>query len=230
MPPSNIASSKLRDLSRVAPASRVPTPAEPRRARPRRRLSRQHLRQAVELWNWFAGSTTTVGTSTIARSATAPPSSERSSRPRIWFETDRTRPVSFEIWEDTELRSNGVSFITESGVLFRLLPALDLAILPTASYTRGEPRFASSELRRASTSSAGCSPPAWEHLARDVHLHPATHAANVRAALVGIRPLQRFFFDTHRHRRAATGRPSRRADTVCAALPKIPTSSTASSI
>jgi len=60
----------------------------------------------------------------------------------IWFETDRTKPVSFEIWEDTELRSNGMSMITESGVLFRLLPALDLAILPTASYTQGEPRFA----------------------------------------------------------------------------------------
>jgi hypothetical protein len=59
----------------------------------------------------------------------------------LWFETDRTKPVSLELWNFVQSRANGWSYTMEGGALFRVLPALDLSILPTASYTKGEPRF-----------------------------------------------------------------------------------------
>jgi hypothetical protein len=60
----------------------------------------------------------------------------------LWFETNRTKPVSFEWWNFAQRFSNAWAYTTEAGVLFRVLPALDLAVLPTGSYTIGEPRFA----------------------------------------------------------------------------------------
>jgi hypothetical protein len=60
----------------------------------------------------------------------------------LWFETDRTKPVSFEWWNFGQRFSNAWAYTSEAGMLFRVLPALDLAILPTGSYTVGEPRFA----------------------------------------------------------------------------------------
>jgi hypothetical protein len=60
----------------------------------------------------------------------------------LWMESDRTKVVSFEMGQNTELVENGWNAGIDAGVLFRVLPAFDLTILPTASYTVGEPRFA----------------------------------------------------------------------------------------
>ena len=59
----------------------------------------------------------------------------------VWLTTDPTRPVSFELGSQAQLRSNGWGASGDLGMLIRALPALDLEILPTASYTTGEPRF-----------------------------------------------------------------------------------------
>jgi hypothetical protein len=61
----------------------------------------------------------------------------------LWFETDRTKKVSAELWTATDFlaNGNGFAFYAEGGVIWRIVPPFDLAILPTTSYTTGEPRF-----------------------------------------------------------------------------------------
>ena len=59
----------------------------------------------------------------------------------VWLESDRTKPVSFELWAYPYLMSDGQGFSFDGGALFRVLPRLDLEILPTTSFTTGERRF-----------------------------------------------------------------------------------------
>jgi hypothetical protein len=55
--------------------------------------------------------------------------------------TNPAKPVSATLATQTQLLSDGFMFNGEAGVLFRALPQLDLEVLPTAVYTRGEPRY-----------------------------------------------------------------------------------------
>jgi hypothetical protein len=61
----------------------------------------------------------------------------------LWFETNRTKKVSFDFWTVSDILANGRGFSVhaEGGVIFRVVPPFDLAILPTTNYTTGEPRF-----------------------------------------------------------------------------------------
>ncbi|HMI85150.1 MAG TPA: DUF5916 domain-containing protein [Polyangiaceae bacterium] len=61
----------------------------------------------------------------------------------LWLETDRTKKVSADLWTATDFLGNGkgFAFYAEGGVMWRVVPPFDLAILPTANYTTGEPRF-----------------------------------------------------------------------------------------
>lgn len=57
------------------------------------------------------------------------------------MKSDPTRVVSFVFETQTQLLFNGLSFYGIGGVLFRVLPQLDLELLPTARYATGEPRY-----------------------------------------------------------------------------------------
>ncbi|HMJ50806.1 MAG TPA: DUF5916 domain-containing protein [Polyangiaceae bacterium] len=61
----------------------------------------------------------------------------------LWFETDRTKKVSADLWTATDIlaNGNGLAFWVEGGVMWRIVPPFDLAILPTTNYTTGESRF-----------------------------------------------------------------------------------------
>ena len=61
----------------------------------------------------------------------------------LWFETDRTKKVSADLWTATDFlaNGNGFAFYAEGGVMWRVIPPFDLAILPTTNYTTGEYRF-----------------------------------------------------------------------------------------
>ncbi|MET0595233.1 MAG: DUF5916 domain-containing protein, partial [Polyangiaceae bacterium] len=61
----------------------------------------------------------------------------------LWFETDRTKRVSFDLWTVSDIlgNGNGLTFHAEGGVMWRIVPPFDLAVLPTADYASGEPRF-----------------------------------------------------------------------------------------
>jgi hypothetical protein len=61
----------------------------------------------------------------------------------LWFETDRTKRVSADLWTATDFlaNGNGFAFYAEGGVMWRIVPPFDLAILPTTNYTTGESRF-----------------------------------------------------------------------------------------
>jgi len=61
----------------------------------------------------------------------------------LWFETNRTKKVSFDFWTVSDVLANGrgFSFYAEGGVMWRVFPPFDLSILPTTNYTTGEPRF-----------------------------------------------------------------------------------------
>lgn len=55
--------------------------------------------------------------------------------------SDPTKKVSFELITQTQWISNGFFFDGAGGLLFRVLPQLDVEVLPTATFTTGEPRF-----------------------------------------------------------------------------------------
>jgi hypothetical protein len=59
----------------------------------------------------------------------------------MWLETDRAQPVGFEIGATTQLLARGLIFNTDITFLLRPVPALELGLSPSASYTYGEPRF-----------------------------------------------------------------------------------------
>lgn len=59
----------------------------------------------------------------------------------IALTSDRRRRVYGELFTQTQLLSNGFNFTMEGDVTFRLLPQLDLQLLPQAVYTFGEPRY-----------------------------------------------------------------------------------------
>jgi hypothetical protein len=57
--------------------------------------------------------------------------------------TDPTQRVSFKMFSQTQLVSNrGFIENADAGLLFRVLPQLDLELLPTLVWTTGEPRYA----------------------------------------------------------------------------------------
>jgi hypothetical protein len=61
----------------------------------------------------------------------------------LYLETDRTKKVSADLWTATDFlfNGNGFAFLLEGGVMWRVVPPFDIAVLPTANYTTGEPRF-----------------------------------------------------------------------------------------
>jgi hypothetical protein len=59
----------------------------------------------------------------------------------VELDTNPAKPVSASVDSYAQLTSNGVIYNSRAGVLFRLLPALDLEVLPTFTYTKGEPRY-----------------------------------------------------------------------------------------
>jgi len=56
--------------------------------------------------------------------------------------SDARRRVYFELFMQTQALFNGFNFSAEGKLTVRALPQLDFDLLPTASYTFGEPRFA----------------------------------------------------------------------------------------
>ena len=55
--------------------------------------------------------------------------------------SDRRRPVYGDLFVQTQAIFNGWNFAMEGDITFRLLPQLDLQLLPQAVYTFGEPRY-----------------------------------------------------------------------------------------
>jgi hypothetical protein len=55
--------------------------------------------------------------------------------------SNRTKPVSFTSFTQTQLLFSGFNFSLEGGLLARALPQLDIELLPTIRYTFGEPRY-----------------------------------------------------------------------------------------
>lgn len=61
-----------------------------------------------------------------------------------WVQTDARKRLSGELWTRVALLDNGFSVEGDGRVSLKILPQLDVDLLPTWLYTRGEPRFVGS--------------------------------------------------------------------------------------
>jgi hypothetical protein len=55
--------------------------------------------------------------------------------------SNRTKPISFNSFMQTQLLFSGFNYYLEGGFLARVLPQLDIELSPTIRYTFGEPRY-----------------------------------------------------------------------------------------
>lgn len=57
-----------------------------------------------------------------------------------WVTTDPRRRISADLGSTTQVLENGINVQPEANVRFRVLPQLDLEVMPQGQYTNGEPR------------------------------------------------------------------------------------------
>jgi hypothetical protein len=66
---------------------------------------------------------------------------DQSFTPSIGVASDKRERVSFSAFAQTQILADGLTFFGEGDVTFRILPELDVQLLPQGTYTSGEPRY-----------------------------------------------------------------------------------------
>ena len=113
---------------------------------------------------------------------------------KLEYDSDPRRAVFATIANQTQVMGAGIyATSVQASAVFHALPQLDIELIPTLTWAAGEYRYAwqvGRPLRPVPLRQAG-GEERQRHLARQLHLHAAPHAAGLRAGVPRLRTLLR---------------------------------------